>query len=103
MKVLREKPKGALGMELGQVYHLGTKPKLMSKATAASNKAAKGKQKETMNPNQATRTEAVSRKPTISFADQQKENTWKYKLVPSRTIVVKYKKIAPPKQFWRRH
>ena len=70
LKVLGEKTKGATGKELEQVDLLGAKPKLMSKATAAANKAAKGKQKETMNPTPATKTNAASRKPTVSFAYQ---------------------------------
>ena len=48
---------------------LETKSELTSKATTAAIKAAKGKQKETMNPTTATKTSAASRKPTILFAD----------------------------------
>ena len=75
LKVLGEKSKGATGKKLEQVDLLGTKPKPMSKTTAAANKAAKGKQKEKMNPTPATKTKAASSKPAISFADQQKEKT----------------------------
>ena len=59
---------------LEQVDSLAMKPKLMNKATAAANKAAKATHKETMNLDPATKTKAASRKHTISFADQQKEN-----------------------------
>ena len=50
-----------------------------------------------MNPTPATKTKAASRKPTISFADQQKEKIWKYKLVLSWTIVVKYRENSTTK------
>ena len=49
---------------------LGVKPKLMRKTTAAANKAAKANHKGTTNPAPSTTTKDVSRKPTISFADQ---------------------------------
>jgi hypothetical protein len=65
------------------------KTTMMSKATVIANKAVKGKQKRTTNPPAATRTKAANKKPTIYFANQQKENTWKYTLVLSWAIVVK--------------
>ena len=67
--LLGDKSKDATVKELEQVDPLGAKPKLMSKATTAANKAAKRKQTGTTNPTPATKTTAASRKPTISFAD----------------------------------
>jgi hypothetical protein len=97
LKVMGEKSNGATGKALEQVDILGTKPKLMSKAATATKKADKGKQEETLNPTPATRTKAASRKSTISFADQQKKKTWKYKIVLSWAIVVKYKENSTTK------
>ena len=62
----------------------------MSRTATTAKRAAKGKQKETAGPTPVIRTKNASRKPTISFTDQQKENVWKYNLVLSWTIVVKY-------------
>ena len=53
--------------------------------------------KGTPNPAPAIKTTAASRKPTILFADQQKEKTRKYKLVLSWTIVEKYKENSTTK------
>ena len=86
-----DKSKDATVKELEQVDPLGAKQNVTSKVTAAANKAAKAKHKGTTNPDPETTTKIPSRKPTISFDDQQKEKTWKHKLVLSWTIVVKYK------------
>ena len=100
---MEDKIKNKPFKELEEVDPLRTKPKLMSKTTAAANKAAKVNHKGTANLASATQTTAASRKTKILFADQQKEKTWKYKVVLSWTIIVKYKETVPPKKFWRRH
>jgi len=69
----------------------------MSKTTSATNKAAKVNLKGMTNPAPATKTTTASRKITISFADQQKEKTWKCKLVLSWTISVKYNENSTTK------
>ena len=52
----------------------------------------------TAKPNQAAKIMAASRKTKILFSDQQKENIWKYKLVLSWTIIVKYKENSTTKE-----
>ena len=80
-----------------EVQFLGTKPKLMSKAAAAAKRAAKKPNPEAKTMAAAAKTTAASRKTKISFADKQKDKTWKYKLVISWTILVKYKENSTTK------
>ena len=69
---------------------IGMKTTLISKTAVAAKKIARRSHKETAKPSAATTKQTTARKPFISFADQQKEHTWKWKLVLSWRIIVQH-------------
>ena len=93
-----EKIKNVAGKEPEQVNLLGMKTTLISKTAVAAKKIARRSHKETAKPPAATTKQTTARKPFISFADQQKEHTWKWKLVLSWRIIVQHREKITTKE-----